>query len=174
MALCMTNISTPNQIETNPRHMGELSDGEAGLIRTLRLWALANAENAHFQNLILEFRQQFPHEDGITLTRVIDLFRAIAVGSERTINHHTPDCPCFTADEIAMVTLVASIQANESQLARKLTNWMVADVHVTDVLVAAGHVAAAFSQNAVELPLRRRTPPGAMAPAANTASRTVH
>ena len=105
MALCMTNISTPNQIETNPRHMGELSDGEAGLIRTLRLWALANAENAHFQNLILEFRQQFPHED---------------------------------------------------------------------VLVAAGPVAAAFSQNAVELPLRRRTPPGAMAPAANTASRTVH
>lgn len=173
----MTNALTPDQINTNPRHMAELSDGEVGLIRALRLWALANAENGHFQNLILEFREQFPHEDGITLTRVIDLFRAIAGGSERAINHHTPDCPCFTADEIAMVTLVASIQANESQLARKLSNWMVADVHVSDVLVAAGQVATAFSQNAVELPLRSRgraVSPSVMVPAANAASRTVH
>lgn len=148
----INEASDPNP---NPMNMSELSLGEVLVIRTLRRWALASDPEQNYRDMISEYRTLFLHDAVDAFSNVLMLVREIASGARRRMSHHTTSCPCFSADEIALVTLVASVQANESQLARKFSAWLVDEDQVPDVMAAAGRVAFIFSGNAVELPLRR-------------------
>lgn len=152
----MFSSSSDTGVNLNPMNMRELSTGEVLVIRTLRQWVLETDTNQNFRNMLSEYRTLFASEPVEALSDVLGLVREIARGTSRRIHHHTLTCPCFSADEIALVTLVASVQAHEAPLAQKLSAWLVNEDHVAAVMAAAGRVAFVFSSNAVELPLRQR------------------
>lgn len=173
----MFPCSPDTDVNLNPMTMAELSPGEVLLIRTMRRWALASDQNKNFRNMISEYRSLFASEPIEAMTDVLELVREIARGTLRRIHHHTVACPCFSADEIALVTLVASVQANEARLARKVSALLVQEDHLAPVMAAAGRVAFIFSRNAVELPLRRRGRSlgrAAMPRVTHAAAQTIH
>ena len=88
------------------------------------------------------------------LTAVNALVRALAAAARRPFRHHHPCCPLLTADELAVLCLVAACQHDDAVLAAGLSAWLVRPEGAGALTEACAALARTLAGRALALPLR--------------------
>ncbi len=84
------------------------------------------------------------------------LFGALARNCRRDLWFHRCGCGCVSPDELAILGLIAALQADDALTAWGHARALVADPALGDLLQAAREFGQALAERRLALPLRRR------------------
>ena len=136
--------------------VNQLCSSEFLLLSAIRAWISASCRWATVQS---EFRSTLGKDEGAaSLIALQALLIFVAANARRRLHIGFVGCPIVSADELAVLQLLASAQADALNQLRPRLRWLVTGIATchADALVreCAGHLTA----SAVTLPLRRQTP----------------
>ena len=137
----------------HPLARGQLSESETLVLDAIRAWISASCRWAAVQK---DFRAALGKEEGAaSLIALQALLIFIAANARRRLRIGFVTCPEVSADELALLQLLACAQAGAFEQFTPRLRWLVTSVaaHHADRLVreCAGH----FKASTVTLPVRR-------------------
>jgi hypothetical protein len=102
------------------------------------------------------------------------LLATLHAGARRTVYLHRLACPRISADEHALLTLIAAYQAGRTSHALALLEWLLPEAAARQARGPAAALATALKESGRLLPMRTAVGIAAAPARPETAARTVH
>ena len=150
------------QTATMPSQIDDLEDFEALLVSCLRRWiaGLCQHDARHWTIAWNDLAKRLGAEDARQATSALNtVVCEICTQARREFRHHPPCCGHLSADELAMLSLVAACQRRQVARARARAAWLVREPGVDGLLCAGMRLATALSVQGHRLPDRSVAPP---------------
>ncbi|MCW5750368.1 MAG: hypothetical protein KIT81_04410 [Alphaproteobacteria bacterium] len=141
-----------HHVPIRPTSITELQPAERLLVWTFRAWL---GDPALRQHIWREYRRHFDRPAALD---AIDAFsgtiEALRRNARRPILYHQPCCPCLGADEVTLLIAAAALQAGNTDMAARVSLWLVRRPGVAPLLQSLGRYADGLATYDLLLPER--------------------
>lgn len=144
-----------------PTRVDRLDPAERLLVLALRRWIAGwvSGDLRQWERVWDDFSRALGAGTGReALTAFSGLLSTLRGGARRPIRHHQPCCPMLHADEVALVSVVASAQHGEAAAAARRACWLVRGGACAPLAAHAAELGARLAAAGLFLPDRARSP----------------